>query len=78
MWRRRMTRRHDPPNNGFLSCLYDNFKGDILDISGLLLDRLAIGSKGSFKLSNPELAHEGISGKRRRSTRLPCFTRQEL
>ena len=48
------------------------------DVGGLLLDGLAIWSKGSVKLSNPELAHENIRGERGRSPILTCLTRQKL
>ena len=58
--------------------LDDNIGGDIFDVGGLLLDRLAIWSKGSVKLSNPELAHENIRGERWRSSILTCLTRQKL
>ena len=58
--------------------LDDNIGGDIFDVGGLLLDRLAIWSKGSVKLSDPELAHENIRGERGRSPILTCLTRQKL
>ena len=58
--------------------LDDNIGGDIFDVGGLLLDGLAIWSKGSVKLSDPELAHEDIRGERGRSPILTCLTRQKL
>jgi len=61
-----------------LRCLNDNIGGDIFDVGGLLLDGLAIWSKGSVKLSDPELAHENIRGERGRSPILTCLTRQKL
>ncbi|MGO9232842.1 MAG: hypothetical protein ACLP4V_01660 [Methylocella sp.] len=56
----------------------DNIGGNIFDVGGLLLDGLAIWSKGSVKLSNPELAHQNIRGERGRSSILTCLTRQKL
>jgi len=71
--------RHPPYGRcRLLSPLDDNIGGDIFDVGGLLLDRLAIWSKGSFTLANPELAHEDIRGGRGRSARLTCLTRQKL
>ena len=61
-----------------LRCLNDNIGGDIFDVGGLLLDGLAIWSKGSVKLSNPEFAYENIRGERGRSPILTCLTRQKL
>jgi hypothetical protein len=40
--------------------LDDNIEGDIFDVGGLLLDRLAVGSEGFVNLANPELANEVI------------------
>jgi len=53
--------------------LDDNIGGDIFDVGGLLLDGLAIWSKGSVKLSDPELANENIRGERGRSPILTCL-----
>ena len=79
-WRRRWRRRIHPPYGRcrLLRCLDDNIGGDIFDVGGLLLDRLAIWSKGSVKLSDPKLAHENIRGERGRSPILTCLTCQKL
>jgi hypothetical protein len=44
--------------------LNDYIEREIFDVGRLLLDRLAIWSKGSVNLSNPKLPHEDIRGER--------------
>jgi hypothetical protein len=67
----------DLPYSCLLSCLYNDIVDDVVDVGGLLLDRSTVGSDGSVRLSNPELAHEGFSGNRRRSAGLPRLTCQK-